>query len=95
MISCKIHDEGISDAVEFYATSQELHELNGLLKAKKNLDHFFRVRPVLRTPELAPELRIFQPHDSGRFCSSDGISRSCFGDSRSNSERYLNACWQT
>ena len=35
MISCKIHDEGISDAVEFYATSQELHELNGFIEGQE------------------------------------------------------------
>ena len=41
IIFCKIHDERISDEVEFYATSKERHGLNGRLKVKKRLDGLF------------------------------------------------------
>ena len=40
-IFCKIHDERLSEEVEFYATSKERHGLNGRLKAKKRLDGLF------------------------------------------------------
>ena len=40
-IFCKIHDERLSEEVEFYATSKERHGLNGRLKAKRRLDGLF------------------------------------------------------
>ena len=41
LIFCKIHDERTSDVVEFYASSQERHGLNGQLKVKGRLDRLF------------------------------------------------------
>lgn len=41
VIFCKIHDERLSEDVEFYATSKERHGLNGRLKAKKRLEWLF------------------------------------------------------
>lgn len=41
IIFCKIHDERTSDAVDFYASSQERHGVNGPLKVKGRLDKLF------------------------------------------------------
>ena len=60
LIFCKIHDERTSDVVEFYASSQERHGLNGQLKIKGRLDRLFAaVRsdyPTIFKPNEAVEL---------------------------------------
>lgn len=41
LIFCKIHDERHNDEVEFYATANERHSLNGQLKVQKRLNALF------------------------------------------------------
>jgi type I restriction enzyme M protein len=41
LIFCKIHDERSSDEVQFYASSNERHGVNGPLKVKARLDKLF------------------------------------------------------
>ena len=56
IIFCKIHDERLSQEVEFYATSKEREGLNGRLKATKRLEKLFG--------ELKAEYQtIFRPNE--------------------------------
>ena len=57
LIFCKIHDERTSDVVEFYASSQERHGLNGQLKVKGRLDRLFA---AVRSDYLT----IFKPNEA-------------------------------
>ena len=41
VIFCKIHDERLSEVVQFYATSKEREGLNGRLKVKQRLEKLF------------------------------------------------------
>jgi type I restriction enzyme M protein len=42
MIFCKIHDERVSDEIEFYAASSERHGVNGPLKVKARIEKLFK-----------------------------------------------------
>lgn len=41
LIFCKIHDERLNDKVEFFATANELHGVNGPLKVQKRIESLF------------------------------------------------------
>ena len=60
VIFCKIHDERLSQEVEFYATTKERDGLNGRLKAKKRLEGLFEELkteyPTIFRPNAAIEL---------------------------------------
>jgi type I restriction enzyme M protein len=43
LIFCKIHDERHSDIVEFYATANERHGVNGPLKVKARIENLFKL----------------------------------------------------